>query len=219
MTQFPNFRQPALGIQDAVMVPAQSVGNLFMQRLAAAEAAFVPTTQTFDSTTSSTTLNSTRASTGGGSLRSLMIPVDTANFVPITPNPSPSFYNGPLYSQFGDQELVAAILGQGSPAGRAILGACGIDFHGGPCGCGCVRELSDPTVIDEENSNGIDDDPAGMMRTGTAQATPVATAAVVNVPVAQNTTAVPVTVSLTPAEAAAAPALQTPNIQYVTYNA
>lgn len=161
MTQFPGARQPALGIQDAAMLPAQTAASQLVQRLAA-DAAFVPTTQTFDSTTSSTTLNSTAASSGGGSLRSLMIPVNTDNFVPIVPNQSPAFYNGPLFSQFGDQQLAAAIMaGQtcaGSMAGRAILGACGVGFS---CKCGsvCIREMSEETVIDEENTNGIIDNP------------------------------------------------------------
>lgn len=221
MTQFPGARQPALGIQDAAMLPAQTAGNLFIQRLAAAEAAFVPTTQTFDSTTSSTVLNSTSASTGGGSLRSLMIPVDTANFVPIVPNPSPAFYNGPLFTQFGDQQLTAAILASqtaaGSMAGRAILGACGIDFPGSGCGCTCVRELSEETVIDEENTNGIDDGDDMVMAARTSAAVPAT-------PVAATA------VSVVAAPAAAAPAETAPaaqtaqavpasSIQYVTYNA
>ena len=222
MTQFPGARQPALGIQDAAMLPAQTAGNLFIQRLAAAEAAFVPTTQTFDSTTSSTVLNSTSASSGGGSLRSLMIPVDTANFMPIVPPQSPAFYNGPQFSQFGSQQLTAAILASqtaaGSIAGRAILGACGIDFPGSGCGCTCVRELSEETVIDEDNTNGIDDG-ADMVMTAQAKAaatvpaTPVATAAVTvaNVPAAAPVEAAPATQVAQTAPAA--------SIQYVTYNA
>lgn len=230
MTQFPGARQPALGIQDAVMLPAQTAGNLLIQRLAAAEAAFVPTTQTFDSTTSSTTLNSTRASSGGGSLRSLMIPVDTTNFQAITPSQSAAFYNGPQFAQFGNQELVAAIIAsqtrQGSAAGRAILNACGIDFPSGGCGCTCTRELSEEVVIDEENSNGIDDGDEMVLAEATKAVpvtntvpvvTPSATAAVpvVTVPAAAApAAAVPVTVA-----EAAAPAAPTANVQYVTYNA
>ena len=205
MTQFPGARQPALGIQDAAMLPAQTAGNLFVQRLAAAEAAFVPTTQTFDSTTSSTVLNSTSASTGGGSLRSLMIPVNTANFVPIVPNASPAFYRGPQFSQFGNQELTAAIIAgsqtcPGSMAGRAVLNACGIDY-GGSCGCACVREMSEETVIDEDNTNGIDD--------GTVQPLP-------QPPVYSPPASVRVAQGCQAAQEAQAAAA---SIQYVTYNA
>lgn len=212
MTQFPGARQPALGIQDAAMLPAQTAGNLFIQRLAAAEAAFVPTTQTFDSTTSSTVLNSTSASTGGGSLRNLMIPVDTANFQAITQ---------PQFTQFGNQQLIAAILasqtGAGSIAGRAILGASGIDFHGSGCGCTCTREMSEETVIDEGNTNGIiDEDDMVMAASAKAAATvPAAPAAAAAVPV--------VSVSAQAAapanEAPAAQTAPTASIQYVTYNA
>lgn len=199
------------------MLPAQTAGNLFIQRLAAAEAAFVPTTQTFDSTTSSTTLNSTVATSGGGSLRSLMIPVDTANFMPIIPNQSPVFFNGVQLSQFGNQQLAAAILasqtGAGSMAGRAILGASGIDYHGNGCGCTCVRELSEETVIDEENSNGIDDGTDMVLAAPSAAvpATPVATAAV---PVVTVPAAAPA-----PEATPVAQTAPTAGIQYVTYNA
>lgn len=134
-----------MGIQDAAMLPAQTAGNLFIQRLATEAAAFVPTTQTFDSTTSSTTLNSTAASSGGGSLRNLMMPINNESFVPVAQNQSPAFYNGPQYSQFGDQQLTAA-----------IQAASGIDYSG-RCGRVCVREMGETVVIDEDNTNGIDD--------------------------------------------------------------
>ena len=217
MTQFPNFRQPALGIQDAVMVPAQTAGNLLMQRLAAAEAAFVPmTTQTFDSTTSSTRLNATAASTGSGSLRSLMIPVSTANFVPIVPNPSPAFYNGQLYSQFGNQALVDAIIasqtGAGCMAGRAVLKACGAQ-HYGDCGCSCTPVLGEEVEIDEENSNGIDDGDAEVVVPPRppvySPSVQLADAKLMSSPCGQ--TATPAAVETQSAQAA--------NIQYVTYNA
>lgn len=149
MQQFPNFRQPALGIQDAVMLPAQSGG------LTQRQTAYVPaTTQNFDSTTSSTQLNSTLSGSGGGSLRSLMLPMNTDHFVPITASQPQVFYRGPMYSQFGNQELINVVMG--SCAGRAVLNACGIDWSE-ECGCQCNRELSDPVEIDEENTNGIID--------------------------------------------------------------
>ena len=206
MTQFPGARQPALGIQDAAMLPAQTAGNLFIQRLAAAEAAFVPTTQTFDSTTSSTVLNATAATSGGGSLRSLMMPMNTDNFVPIVPSPSPAFYNGQLYSQFGNQALAAAIIasqtGAGSMAGRAVLNACGIHYSGS-CGCGCTPVLGEEVEIDEENSNGIDD--------GTEVVVPPQPP-VYSPPSAQLADAE----MMCQSPQTAAPAA---NIQYVTYNA
>ena len=217
MQQFPNVRQPALGIQDAAMLPAQSVGNLLIQRLAAAEASFIPTTQTFDSTTSSTALNATSATSGGGSLRSLMIPVDTANFVPIVQQPSPAFYNGAQFSQFGNQQLVAAIVasqtGAGSCAGRAVLNASGIDFRG-HCGCTCTRELGEEVVIDEENTNGIDDGDALALASRAK-----ATAAAQTAPVAAVQAPATVPVVTVPATTAPQAAAETANIQYVTYNA
>ena len=236
MQQFPNVRQPALGIQDAVMLPAQSVGNLLMQRLAAAEAAFVPaTTQNFDSTTSSTTLNATAATSTGGSLRSLLIPVGEDGFVPIRTNPSPVF-NNLQFTQFGNQELIQAIIASqtrpGSSAGLAIFGAGGVELPGigrGNCGCTCVRELSEETVIDEMNTNGINDNPDAL-RVAAPQTIPV----VATQPAQQATAQVTIPVVTVPAAQAAA-ATATPaaapmlvatpdttsaaNVQYVTYNA
>lgn len=220
MTQFPNFRQPALGIQDAAMLPAQTAGNLLMQRLAAAEAAFVPTTtQTFDSTTSSTTLNATAASTGGGSLRNLMIPIDTANFVPIVPNPSPVFYNGPQYTQFGNQQIINAIIASqtaaGSIAGRAVLNACGIHFSGG-CGCNCTPELSEEVVIDEGNTNGIDDGDEVVVPPSPPVYAPPASVQLADAKMMCHATQASASTATPEAAAQNAP---TANIQYVTYNA
>ena len=226
MNPFPGARQPALGIQDAAMLPAQAANRL-IQRVAAEGAAYAPSTQTFDSTTSSTTLNATSSTTGGGSLRSLMMPMNTDGFVPIVPNPSPAFYNGPLFSQYGDQELVAAILasqtGVGSCAGRAVLKACGMNDNSGcGCGCNCTRELSETTVIDEENSNGIiDEEDAVMMRARASAAAKATATAVPETPVAT----APVAAVSEPAAAAgtevaqAAQAAPAASIQYVTYNA
>ena len=215
MTQFPGARQPALGIQDAAMLPAQAAGNL-IQRLAAAEAAYAPTTQTFDSTTSSTTLNATAAS-GGGSLRSLMMPLNTDNFVPITPSPSPAFYNGQMYSQFGNQALVDAIIasqtGAGSMCGRAVLNACGVHYSTN-CGCGCVPELGEEVEIDEDNTNGIDDNPTPPLpRPQPPVYSPPVSAQLANAKMMCHSTQVSV-----PAETTQT-AQPTANIQYVTYNA
>ena len=240
MTNFPSVRQPALGIQDAAMLPAQSAGNLLMQRLAAAEAAFVPaTTTTFDSTTSSTTLNATAASSNGGSLRSLLMPMDTTGFVPIVPNPSPSFGNL-QFTQFGNQQLIEAIIASqtrpGSMAGLAVFGAGGVELPGvgsGSCGCQCVRELSEPTVIDEGNTNGINDDPSAdifrAQASSAAQPTPQVAQTVtaqpmtIAVPQGTQTTTAQVTIPVVQ-EAATAPMLvaspdTSANVQFVTYNA
>ena len=235
MTQFPGARQPALGIQDAAMLPAQAASQM-IQRLAAAEAAYAPTTQTFDSTTSSTILNATAASSGGGSLRSLMMPLNGDKFVPIVPNPSPALYNGPLFSQFGDQQLTAAVLasqtGAGSMCGRAVLGACGINYYDS-CGCAsaCTQTLGETTVIDEENSNGIIDESDDMVMTAQASAAKAAAAAEAAEASAKAAAAAAASAAATSAAATsvetvavpeATPVAQTApaaSIQYVTYNA
>lgn len=218
MQQFPNFRQPALGIQDAAMLPAQTAGNLLIQRLASAEAAFIPTTVTFDSTTSSTQLNSTAASTGGGSLRNLMMPRNNENFVPIVPNPSQAFYGGQQFSQFGNQQLVAAIVasqtGAGSCAGRAVLNACGVHYTG-PCGCGCTPILSEEVEIDEENTNGIDDGSEPLPRPMPPVYSPPVPAQLADAKL-MSTCHSGQTAAPAAAETQTAPAA---NIQYVTYNA
>lgn len=201
MTQFPNFRQPAMGIQDAAMLPAQT-GNLLMRRALAAEAAFVPTTQTFDSTTSSTTLNSTVASSQGGSIRSLMIPTGEAGFVAIAQPVACAC------AQCGCQSgnCSSCQTGQGSSAGMAIFGGAGISLA--HCGCGCTRTVGDEVTIDEENTNGIDD---GDDVVQTPPMPPV-----YDPPVEGPGITSVVTV---PAATSAAPAAPAANVQYVTYNA
>ena len=204
MTGFNNVRQPALGIQDAAMLPAQSNVNALIQRAIASQAAYVPVTQTFDSTTSTTTLNATVASSQGGSIRSLMIPTGTAGFIPIIrPIPIPC---APCAQNGG---CSACQTNQGSSAGMAIFGGAGISLGqcgcGHNCGCGCTRTLADEVVIDEENSNGIDDGTADIIL-ATQKAAEVRTATEV---AAQSTVAE----TTVPAPAAAE------TIQYVTYNA
>ena len=207
MTQFPNFRQPALGIQDAAMLPAQTNVNQLVQRAVAAQSAYVPATQTFDSTTSSTQLNANVASASGGSVRNLMIPTGNAGFVQILP---PSQFPDMVWGNVGSG--CSACSGgstcqtcQGSSAGMAIFSGLGISLSGCGCGCGCgcTRTLADEVIIDEENSNGIDD--------GTAlrpSPQPPVYDPPVEGPGAEAATQA--------AQTAAAPAT---NIQYVTYNA
>lgn len=209
MQQFPNFRQPALGIQDAAMLPAQSNVNMLVQRAVAAQAAYVPTTQTFDSTTSSTQLNATVASASGGSIRSLMIPTGLEGFVQIVPASQI-----PCSSCGQNGTCSSCQTRQGSSAGMAIFGGAGISLS--HCGCGCNRTVADEVVIDEENSNGIDDDGAELV-VATARTAAKASA----VPAAATTATATVPVVTVPAavETAAAPAAPTANIQYVTYNA
>lgn len=208
MQQFPNFRQPALGIQDAAMLPAQNNVNQLVQRAVAAQSAYVPATQTFDSTTSSTQLNATVASASGGSVRNLMIPTGNAGFVQILP---PSQFPDMVWGNVGSgcsacSGCSSCQTSQGSSAGMAIFGGAGISLF--CCGCGCTKTLADEVIIDEENSNGIDD--------GTA-VRPSPQPPVYDPPV--EGPGVEMVTRSAAAETAAAPTAPAANIQYVTYNA
>ena len=200
MQQFPNFRQPALGIQDAAMLPAQSNLSQLVQRAVAAQSVYTPTTQTFDSATSSTQLNATVASASGGSVRNLLMPMSNEGFVQILP---PSQFPDMVWGNIG-AGCSSCQTCQGSSAGTAIFGGLGISMSG----CGCRRELAEEVVIDEGNTNGIKDCAAQLRPSPPVYDPPVEGPGVVNV----------VTVPAT-AETAAAQVAPAANVQYVTYNA
>lgn len=176
MTRFDSARQPALAVQEAAMLPAQTTAagasggaNLFMPR---SDDAFVPVSALV--TTRETTARAAAMTTTErtGAPRNLLVArADDAAFLSLNERPgiviqTPGAVVGGQYvaSQFGSPVLPCQY-SQGSLAGKAIFGACGVSLPGigGGCGCSCCRILLDEVEIDDDGENGIDDDGSSSM--------------------------------------------------------
>lgn len=175
MTRFTNAREPALTAQDAAMLPAQTSAsssggaNLFMARTAEEEAAFVPARR-ISAAPSEPAAMTTAARTGAP--RNILFPQNDVGFITIA---QPPVLNPlPPVSQFGQNIYGVSCTREGSAAGRAIFGACGVCLPSCCSCCGCEKTVGEEVTIDGDN--GIKDPEAVSMPLSTGTA-PVAAAA------------------------------------------